>query len=158
MSALSALSVLSSFDFEIMNTTQQILPGIKAIYWLDSRHLPRRVDLHAIAGDAVAVLTDLYPIRFTDTPECSCVSERDNGGYVETASLTFACLDLLPIHRPLAFVVTDIAGCHWLIGAKEHPQPLLKVEALCGTPDGDHAGFRYEIKHVAVKSMTPCLI
>ncbi len=141
-----------------MKTSIQILPGIKAIGRLDCRLLPARVDLHGITRNVVGVFTDVYPVEFFDTPECSCTTERENGGYKDTASLKFFCGELLPLHLPLGFVVTDISGRHYLIGAREHPFPQVKVERQCGAPDGDAAGYYYEVTHVSIKSMVPCKI
>ena len=93
-----------------MRTTTQILPGIKAIGWVDCRHLPRRVDLSAICGMTVAVLTDIHPIPF------------------------------------------------YLIGSLEAPQPQVECNQQTGIPSGDAAGYAYEIKHVSIKSMVPCVI
>lgn len=141
-----------------MRTTTQILPGVKAIGWVDCRLLPRRVDLHGICGSTVAVLTDVHPVEFFDNPDCKCVTEKEGGGYTDTATLTFHSSALLPIHRQLGFVVTDVNDHSFLIGCQEPPFPQVKATLLCGAPDGDGAGFSYEIKHVCIKSMVPCVI
>lgn len=141
-----------------MRTTTQILPGVSAIGWVDCRHLPRRVDLMGICRQPFGIFTDITPIEFFDEPDCRCVTEKSGVGYSDTATLKFHCAELLPIHRPLGFVVTDIAGQSYLIGSLEHPHPTVKAELLCGDPDGDGAGYRYEIKHVSIKSMVPCFI
>ena len=141
-----------------MRTTTQILPGVRAVGWVDCLRLPKRVDLHGICGSQVAVLTDIHTVEFFDEPDCRCVTEKDGGGYTDTATLKFHAAELLPIHRKLGFVVTDVNGRSYLIGSQEPPFPTVKAEMLCGAPDGDGAGFQYEIKHVAIKSMVPCVI
>lgn len=140
-----------------MRTTTQILPGIKSIGWLDCQHLPRRVDLHGICGTPVAVLTAVTPIAFFEEPECECKTERESGHSNDTAKLKFRCGVLLPIHRTLGFVVTDVNGKSYLIGSQEPPFPKLKVDMRCGTPEGDPAGYHYEITHTAIKSMVECV-
>ncbi len=141
-----------------MRTTTQTLPGVTFIGWLDCEQLPRRVDLHGITRTPVPVLTAVTAVEFFDTPECSCVTEREGRGSKDTATLSFLCGELLPLHRRLGFAVTDAQGRTWLIGQKEPPFPRVKVETLCGQPDGDPAGYRYEVEHCSLKSLVACLI
>ena len=112
-----------------MKTSTQILPGIKAVGWVDCRHLPKRVDLSAICGMQVVILTDIHPIQFFDEPTCECKTKKDGAGYRS-----------------------------FLIGSLEAPRPAVECEQRSGVPSGDAAGYSYEIKHVAIKSMVPCVI
>lgn len=141
-----------------MKTSIQILPGIKAVGWVDCRHLPRRVDLSAICGMPVAILTDIHPIPFFDTPSCECKTKKDGAGYEDTATLKFLTDRQLPLSVPLGFVVTDVNDRSFLIGSLEVPRPAVECEHRSGVPSGDAAGYSYEIKHVAIKSMVPCVI
>lgn len=141
-----------------MKTTTTILPGVKAIGWVDCEKLPRRVDLHGICRTPVPVLTAINPVEFFDEPDCRCKTVKESGSFTDTATLKFSCGELLPIHLHIGFVVTDTNGKSWLIGAKEAPFPKLNVEHRLGECDGDAAGFQYEITHVAIKSMVACLI
>ena len=141
-----------------MRTSTQILPGIKAIGWIDCRHLPRRVDLSAICGMTVAVLTDVHPIAFFDEPTCECKTKKDAAGYEDTATLKFLTDKKLPRRVCLGFVVTDVNDRSWLIGSLEHPQPQVDCNQRTGLPSGDAAGYEYEIKHVSIKAMVPCVI
>ncbi len=141
-----------------MKTSTQILPGIKAIGWLDCRHLPRRVDLSAICGMPVAILTDIHPIPFFDEPTCECKTKKDGGGYEDTATLKFLTDRKLPCGAAFGFVVTDVNDNSFLIGSLESPCPMVECEQRTGLPSGDAAGFSYEIKHVSIKSMVPCVI
>ena len=141
-----------------MRTSTQILPGIKAIGWIDCRHLPRRVDLSAICGMAVAVLTDIHPIPFFDEPTCECKTKKDGAGYEDTATLKFLTDKELPHAVCTGFVVTDVNGNSFLLGSLEAPYPVVESEQCCGIPSGDAAGYAYEIKHVSIKSMVPCVI
>ena len=141
-----------------MRTSTIILPGIKAIGWVDCRHLPRRVDLSAICGMPVAILTDIHPIEFFDEPQCECKTTKEGGSYQDTASLTFLTGTALPRSASLGIVVTDVAGNSFLLGSREQPLPIIEPTIRFGTPGGDPAGFFYEIKHVALKSMVPCKI
>ena len=140
-----------------MKTSTQILPGIKFIGWVDSRHLPNRVDLSAICGMTVAVLTDIHEVAFFDTPECECVTKKDGAGYEDTASLKFSTGKRLPISDFLAFVITDVNDRSFLIGSKERPA-IAAPKQSTGTPSNGAAGFEYEVTHVAIKSMAPCVI
>ena len=141
-----------------MRTSTQILPGIKAIGWLDCRHLPRRVDLSAICGMTVAVLTDVPPIPFFDEPTCECQTKKDGAGYQDTATLKFLTSEKLPRSATLGFVVTDVNGNSFLLGSLEHPCPVVEPTQRTGIPSGDAAGYAYEIKHVSIRSMVPCVI
>lgn len=141
-----------------MRTSTQILPGIKAIGWVDCRHLPRRVDLSAICGMSVAVLTDIHPIEFFGEPQCECKTKKDGAGYEDTATLKFLTSQKLPRSASLGFVVTDVNGKSFLIGSLEAPHPQVECNQQTGIPSGDAAGYEYEIRHVAIKSMVPCLI
>ena len=141
-----------------MRTSTQILPGIKAIGWVDCRHLPRRVDLSAICGVPVPILTDIHPIPFFDEPTCECQTKKDGVGYEDTATLKFLTGSELPRSACLGFVVTDVNGNSYLLGSLEAPHPKVESEHRSGKPSGDPAGFYYEIKHVSIKSMVPCII
>ena len=143
-----------------MNTNIQILPGIRFIGYFDLDKLAAepRFDLAGICGMTVPVLTDIIPVDFCDDPECRNVTERINGQNQDKATLKFHSHTLIEIHKRLGFVVTDIAGNSFVIGNQLPPFPQIKVELYCGTPDGDGAGFYYEISHAAIKSMVPCKI
>lgn len=139
-----------------MHTSIQILPGIKKIGWVDSRHLPARVDLSAICGMTVAVMTDVYPIDFFDDPECECVTKKDSAGYEDAVSLKFCTDSPLPISDFMAFVITDVNGRSFLIGSKERPAIATPTQYI-GTP-AKRAAIEYNISHVSIKSMVSCFV
>ena len=141
-----------------MKCSTQILPGVKAIGWLDCRNLPRRVDLTGICGMPLPILTDIHWLNFFGEPDCRCQSKKENGGYQDTASLKFRAAEKLPRGVPLGFVVTDVSGKSYLIGSQEHPYPQCEPEQSTGSPSGDAAGFEYEVKHIALKSLIPCIV
>jgi hypothetical protein len=141
-----------------MNTSSQILPGISAIYHLDCRNLIENIALRGICEMPVPVLTALNEVEIFDEAECSCKTQRDGASHQDTVSLKFLSNVLLPIHQALGFVVIDVNGKSYLIGAKEPPYPVVEVENRCGLPDGDGAGFYYEVKHIAIKSLIQCTI
>lgn len=141
-----------------MKTTTQILPGVNFIGWLDSRHLTANVALAGICRMPIPILTTITPIDFFDEPQCECKTKKDSGGYEDTASLKFLCGEKLPDRLPLAFVVTDNNGRSFLIGSKEHPLAIVQPDERLGKPDGDNVGIFYEITHVAIKSLVPCII
>lgn len=141
-----------------MRTSTQILPGIKAVGWVDCRHLPKHVDLAAICGMTVTVLTDIHPISFFDEPTCECVTTKEGGGYQDTVTLKFLAASGLPDFGFIGFVVTDVNDRSFLIGSLESPRLIVECEKRSGVPSGDAAGYAYEIKHVSIKSMVPCII
>ncbi len=139
-----------------MKSSIQILPGIKAVGWVDCRHLPRRVDLTGICQMPVAILTDIHPIVFFGDVDCSCKSSKSSAGYEDTASLKFFAAEELPHGVAVGFIVTDVNNKSFLIGSQESPHPTIECEHRKGAPSGDSAGVYYEIKHVALKSLIPC--
>lgn len=141
-----------------MKTSVQILPGIKFIGWLDCRHLPCRVDLSAICLMPVPIFTDITPIDFFGEPECQCQTKKEGGGYEATASLKFLSDTDLPRNGHIGFVVTDANDNSYLIGSREHPRPIVERTHRTGSPSGDSAGILYEISHVALRTMVPCII
>ncbi len=141
-----------------MKTSVQILPGIKSIAFVECRLLPDNIGLHGITRNAVGIFAELQPVAFFDSPECTCTTEKKNGSYQDTASLKFSSGQWLPLRRKLAFVVTDVSGRNFVIGAKESPFPVIKVEEHKGSPSGESAAYSYEITHVALKSLVPCVI
>ncbi len=141
-----------------MKTSTQILPGIKFIGWVYSRHLPFRVDLMAVCGHMVVLMTDVHPIIFTSDPECVCKTERKGAAYQDTVTLKFRSTEHLECGIGLGFVVIDVEGNSWLIGSREAPGAVLDLDRNCGLPSGDAAGFAYQVSHVAIRSMVPCMI
>lgn len=141
-----------------MRTTRQILPGIRAIAWVDCESLIPDIALRSIARMAVPVLTALHEVDFFDSPECECVTENDNGNRTETATLKFLSGTLLPLRKPIGFVVTTVDGDTYLIGTAEKPYPQVKMSIDFGAPDGDSGGFEYEITHTAIKTLVNCVI
>ncbi len=139
-----------------MKTTTQILPGVKAIGWLDCRNLPRRVDLLGICVMPLPILTDIHPIAFFGEPECKCQRKKSTAGYEDTATLKFLTNEQLPHGIPLGFVITDVNDQSFLIGSREAPHPTIECDHRAGLPSGDASGYLYEIKHIAIRSLIPC--
>lgn len=138
----------------------QILPGITFIGWLDGSKLQRATGCAKIVGQSVGIFTDIHPLQFCGEPDCRCKSERENGGYKDTATLKFNSPDLVPYTqmRNIAFVITDCNGQSYLIGSLESPCATVECELLTGVPSGDAAGYSYEVKHCSYASMVPCKI
>ena len=106
----------------------------------------------------VAVLTDVHQIAFFDEPTCECQTKKDGAGYQDTATLKFLTDKKLPRSATLGFVVTDVNDNSFLVGSLEAPHPTVECDQRTGLPSGDAAGYEYEIKHVSIKSMVPCVI
>lgn len=140
-----------------MNSSCQILPGIKKLYWVERRYLQKRIDLYAMASQQVAILCDLNEIIFSGDPDCRCVTSKENNGWHQESTLKFRTAHAIPC-ADIAFIVTDVSGQSYLIGAYEMPYPLIKWEYKSGTPSGDPAGFEYEITHNALRTLVKCVI
>ena len=141
-----------------MQTTKQILPGVKEIGWVKSEHLLKNISLRGISMMPVPILSDIHKVLFFDEPTCECVTEKDGGNSIDTAKLKFSSEELLPLKEHLAFVVTAIDGKSYIIGAHETPFPVVKLTVSFGSSNGEGAGYIYEITHKAIKSLVPCHI
>ena len=141
-----------------MNSSCQILPGVKKLFWVECNRLPTRIDLHAVVDLPVALLADLNEITFFGRPECQRVTVKENNGWRQEATLKFRAGEDLPFYKNIAFVVTDVNGDSYIIGANEKPYPVLKSEYKTGSPSGDPAGFTYEISHNALRTLVKCII
>lgn len=141
-----------------MRSSTQILPGIKAIGWLDCRKLPRRVDLTGICRMPLPILTDIHWLDFFGDADCRCQSKKDGAGYEDSATLKFLASEKIPFGTMAGFVVTDVNDKSYLIGSLEEPRPQVEIERRIGSPSGDAAGFEYNVKHVALKSLIPCVV
>jgi len=106
----------------------------------------------------VTILTDIHPIPFFNEPTCECKTKKDGGGYEDTATLKFLSGTRLPQSATLGFIVTDVNNKVYLIGSRERPMPVVELTHSLSVPSGDAAGFYYEVKHVSIKSMVPCII
>ena len=156
-SGISGISVILDIAV-IMKTSKQILPGIKSIGWVECQRLPRRVDLNGICGIAVSVLADVHPLEFFGEPTCECKTVRDGAAQQDTVTLKFNSSQTIPHGAVPAFVVEDVNGKSWLIGSRECPRPVVEYEKISGTASGDSAGYAYEVRHTAIKSLVPCVV
>jgi hypothetical protein len=140
-----------------MKSTTQILPGINAIGFVDCDKLMPDVAMRGICGMDVPILTAITNVDFAGSPTCECTSEKVCGNRSDTATLKFVAAELLPVSKHLGFVVTDINGNSYLIGCREAPFPKVKLTSNLGKPDGDAAGYSYEVTHIAIKTLILCI-
>lgn len=141
-----------------MKTNNYLLPGIKAIGWLRSDALPTRIDLKGICGQIVKIINRINYVDFFDEPKCNCKREKNAGNYTETATLQFQCGEKLPEDIKLSFLVTDVFNKSYIIGSKEAPMAEVAVELKKGVPGSESASYNYEVKHVALKTLIPCIL
>lgn len=141
-----------------MDSPTQILPGVKSIGWLDCRHLHRSTGLlFKCFGELVAVSTTVHRIGWFADASCRCDASSDGGKRSEKATLVFSTDEALPDGVPLGFVVEAPDGSMFLIGSREPPLPVVSVTRTTGSANGGRAGFSYEITHLALQAMLPCL-
>jgi hypothetical protein len=141
-----------------MKSIIQLLPGIKFIGFVNCDKLQPDIAMRGICGMDVPILTEINAINFVGSPTCECTSEKVNGNRSDTATLKFTATEQLPINAHLGFVVTDSNGNSYVIGCREVPYPKVKLTSNLGKPDGDAAGYSYEVTHVQIKSLIPCII
>lgn len=141
-----------------MGSPIQILPGIKSIGWLDCRKLHRFVGLLSERfGELAAVNTTVNRLRWFSGADCRRECGLSEGRYSEKSTLRFSTDEAIPDGVPLGFVVETPDGDLFLIGSREPPFPTVSVTRTAGSPGGDSAGFIYEISHVGLRTMVPCL-
>lgn len=141
------------------NKDNQKLPGVKSLWWVDCSKLKRHVGLHRICRTMAPINTDVHPIQFFGVAEYDYKpSNKANGQQHDTATLKFLTLEELPYGIDLGFIVTNVEGESFLIGSKEHPLPIVEAELRSGKPDGEAAGWLYNVTHVAYRTLIPCII
>ena len=106
----------------------------------------------SFGGHTFGFYDTLTEVCFTGTPTCATESDYDNHSRTEKTVLTFHSVEVLPIRRQLAFIVTDAQGNSYVIGHAEDPFPTVKVTHSHGTPAEEKAGFTYEVKLIGRKT------
>lgn len=103
----------------------------------------------ATATLPVAIAGQMRRIPFTGTPQLTTERKPSNNGFTETAELTFTVRhgDFTPPDTPAAFIVVDITGKAWLIGAREEPYPSVTVQEAFGSPSGDSRAKQVKITY-----------
>lgn len=136
-----------------MKQEQFSLPGIVKISHFPHYALMRNLELRALSGMAVAVLTQKEEIPLGKNSSCECVRERDNGSTKETATLKFETTERLPSDARLCFEIVDANNDRWLLGVHEPPFPSISFTKTLGTPGGDRNVYQYTIKRTGIRSL-----
>ena len=124
------------------------LPGIRHIAYVDAEALTPHITLQALAKIPVGIFARLFPISFDKrTALCETETEFDNNSSLETATLTFASSETLPLDRKLCFVISLVNGEQWLLGTQEPPFPFVGKETNSGLPDGDANHIKYTVNY-----------
>jgi hypothetical protein len=110
------------------------------------------IEMKALVGILSGIYDMIKEVCFTGTPTCVAESDYDNHSRTEKTVLTFHSVEVLPIRRQLAFIVTDAQGDSYVIGHAEDPFPTVKVTHSHGTPAEEKAGFTYEVKLIGRKT------
>ena len=134
------------------------LPDINYVAWLPCGSLPRQVALRAECGLPVAVTATLHPITLCKEAECTAVWNIVNRSSSQTATLKFRTSDTLAVRPDMAFVIRDTGGSTFLIGAYEHPHPLVQRTWSSGAHDGDPACWTVEVTLTARRSLISCVV
>lgn len=132
------------------------LPGIRFIGVVDCEKLQPDLREASLAGLTVAAHTAVEEVPFVNAT-VEVVGECSHGAPMETATLKFRTSDFLRIEIQLGFVVTDITGQSWLIGAAEPPFPKVSLTRKTGLPGGDPAVWEVEVKAVGQRALLPCV-
>ena len=124
------------------------LPGIRHIAYVDAEALTPHITLQALAKIPVGIFARLFPISFDKRSAlCETETEFDNNSSLETATLSFASTEVLPLDRKLCFVITFVNGEQWLLGTHEPPFPFVGKDSNSGLPDGDANTIKYTVNY-----------
>lgn len=134
------------------------LPGIKKIQIVRCSDLPKGLMLHSICGCEVAISAPSESIEFSGRPILSWEGSKVNGKNQEKSVLQFSTVHRLPEGERIAFVVTIPDGHQYLVGTYEPNYPEITYEETTGNPGSDAAVRTYKIKHIAQKSVLPCVL
>lgn len=133
------------------------LPGINYVAWLRCSSLPAGVARRAASGLPVSVTADSIRIPLCREAECKAETETVNHASFETTTLTFLTSEELPAFTDMAFVIRDAAGSAFLIGAYEHPHPLVRKVWSSGSNNGEPACWTVEVTLTARRSLIKCI-
>ena len=125
-----------------MENFNHSLPGIAQIGYCLCENIQPNIVLKHSSGIPVGIFTEITPVRFFGQPSYEAVEEYDN----------------IPLHKHLAFVITDASGTSFIIGSRERPYPVVKSSATSGNPSGESNATTYEIKWSSVGMPIRCAI
>lgn len=134
------------------------LPGIRKIQIVRCSDLLPNLMLQSICGCTIAISAPSSLVVFTGRPILTCEGSIVNGKRQETSTLQFSTLYPIPEGERIAFVITSADGSQTLIGTREPNYPEITYEETTGNPGGDAAVRTYKIKHIAQKSVLPCVL
>ena len=134
------------------------LPGIVAISYCLCENIQPNIVLKHSSGIPVGVFTEITPVRFFGQSSYDAVEEYDNNGRKVLCTLKFVSNDNIPLHKHLAFVITDASGTSFIIGSRERPYPIVKSSATSGNPSGESNATTYEFKWSSVGMPIRCAI
>ena len=93
-----------------MENFNHSLPGIAQIGYCLCENIQPNIVLKHSSGIPVGVFTEITPVRFFGQPSYEAVEEYDNNGRKVLCTLKFVSNDNIPLHKHLAFVITDASG------------------------------------------------
>lgn len=117
-----------------MENFNHSLPGIAQIGYCLCENIQPNIVLKHSSGIPVGIFTEITPVRFFGQPSYEAVEEYDNNGRKVLCTLKFVSNDNIPLHKHLAFVITDASGTSFIIGSRERPYPVVKSSATSATP------------------------
>ena len=133
--------------------------GVKKLYYVAAAALPRHLMLTAICKGSYAAFLDLLTeIPFSGKPLFTRDGTLLNGVRAEKSSLEFRSDLELPEGVRIAFVVEQVNGKCWLIGAREPNYPVVEYSDTSGDPAGDPAIRTYKITHTDIRSGIPVIL
>ena len=135
------------------------LPGIVRIAYISCTDLPENGAMMACVGaPAVVQASQLTDISIEGEPTCEADTDFDNNSTLQKVKLKFQTLDHISVNIPHAFVIVSANGQQYIIGTRERPYPIVKVNTKTGLPSGDPSVMIYEVSLSAKVALSPCSI
>ena len=140
-----------------MKTTRlrQSLPGIRRIWTVSSGKLPPAA---AMCAAPVSVISSLTEVDFYGEASLQWEESHVMGAALREAVLEFSTPDHVLTGPHTAFVVEDISGQRYLIGASSPPYPDITVTANIGIPGSDSKVYRVKVVHKSPVTAVRCIV
>lgn len=141
-----------------MNLCAAILPGIRAVWTVDSNSLPQHVAHKAAVGITVHVNSTLRSVPLASTPKAQRKSIADGATRYEEATLTLETSPDFNMQPRPAFVIEIADGRCFLMGTREGPELKVERTVTTGQPGGDRAVAAIEVKQKGLAALVPCTV
>lgn len=130
------------------------MPGIVDVRYLNPGDVPPKIQNAYAAGMPTSVFVDGTQMSLHGKPSCQAVEEHSNNGRIEKATLTFMTADEVP-PAGMLWMIKQASGEWYLIGRREPPYPIVKVQRSTGEPGGEPSIKTVTVEYQCFKALIP---